>query len=174
MRGLPRLRLFILAGVAIIVALGIFVGIKMFESAAKAVSGAPDAGAAADSAVRTLYWVAFPIAAIVAAIVAAFAVTTWRLIKQTNADLLRAGSAVLDGTAVILSAAHSGLTFGKTTALINVRLRVTAPGQSPYEAETKVKLRRRLWGLLTTGATVLVRIDPSDPQRVAVDWQNPA
>ena len=55
---------------------------------------------------------------------------------------------------------------------VELSLLVTIPGQTPYAAKHKSFVPLILLGRLTSGAPLSVRVDPTDLNRIAVDWQN--
>lgn len=73
-------------------------------------------------------------------------------------------------TAEILSVQDTGVTINNLTMVVKLKLRVTVQGAPPYEAQTRVMLHGRTqWGALQPGMTVPVKVDPNDPQKVALD-----
>jgi hypothetical protein len=48
---------------------------------------------------------------------------------------------------------------------------VNLPGQAPYPAKHHEFVPLMLLGRLSSGAPLAVRVDPANPQRLAVDWQ---
>ncbi len=54
----------------------------------------------------------------------------------------------------------------------NCSLLVTIAGQTPYAAKHKSFVPLILLGRLTSGAPLSVRVDPTDLNRIAVDWQS--
>ncbi len=75
----------------------------------------------------------------------------------------------IDGTATIVS-----LTFGGRAntyhSLVLMELEVSAPGHDPYLVDTGEYVSPAGTGSLAPGNELVVKIDPSDPQKVAVDW----
>jgi hypothetical protein len=55
---------------------------------------------------------------------------------------------------------------------VELSLLVTIPGQTPYAAKHKSFVPLILLGRLTSGAPLSVRVDPTDLNRIAVDWQS--
>jgi len=113
-------------------------------------------------------------------IILAFIAALWlfrKLAGGVNRDLLKmvAGAggesipAGLPGTASVLSVRDTGITINHINAMMEVGLRVQPDGGAPYETKTRISLARHSWGAIKPGMSVAVRIDPKDPQRVAID-----
>lgn len=84
-----------------------------------------------------------------------------------TSSLLRDGE---PGTAQVLSTQDSGVTINNVNMVVNVGLRVSAPGRVPYDVMIKHVLQgRNAWGALQPGMVVPVRIDKQDPTKVAID-----
>jgi hypothetical protein len=75
----------------------------------------------------------------------------------------------VDGTAIIQS-----LTFGGRAntyhSLVLMELEVHVPGGEPYEVDTGEYVTAAGQGSLAPGNELVVKVDPDDPQKVAVDW----
>lgn len=56
-------------------------------------------------------------------------------------------------------------------ALVYIELEVHRDGAEPYEARTGEYVTAASSGTLEPGAVLQVKVDPTDPQRVAVDWE---
>ena len=50
---------------------------------------------------------------------------------------------------------------------------VAVTGRGPYEATMRVALGRAQWGSLQPGMTVPVRVDPTNPSKIALDQSRP-
>lgn len=75
-------------------------------------------------------------------------------------------------TARILSVQDTGVTINNLNMVVKVKLLVTVEGATAYEAETSAVLSGRTsWGALQPGMTVPVKVDPKDPNRVAIDLE---
>lgn len=113
-------------------------------------------------------------------ILIAFVLALWlfrKLAGGVNRDLLKmvasaGGEAVpagLPGTASVLSVRDTGITINHINAMMEVGLRIQPESGAPYDTKTRISLARHSWGAIKPGMTVAVRIDPKDPQRVAID-----
>jgi hypothetical protein len=76
----------------------------------------------------------------------------------------------LDGTAVVTFLAD-GQRGNEYHQLVYLELEVTLPGSAPYEVKTGEYLTAASSGSVSPGRELVVRVDPADPQRVAVDWE---
>lgn len=81
--------------------------------------------------------------------------------------VLRSG---VDATAVVTFLAD-GHRANEFQHLVYLELDVTAPGGDPYRVQTGEYLTAASAGSVSPGRQLHVRIDPHDPQRVAVDWE---
>lgn len=74
------------------------------------------------------------------------------------------------GTAVItfIADGHRGNEF---THLVYLELDVSVGGAPPYAVRTGEYLTAASTGTVTPGRELVVKVDPTDPQRVAVDWE---
>ena len=79
--------------------------------------------------------------------------------------LLREG---IQGTATVLGMEQTGVYINEQPQ-VKLRLRVEAPGITPYEVERNEIVPMLALGSLSQGQ-LNVAIDPNDHQRVAVDW----
>ncbi len=90
------------------------------------------------------------------------------LAAKDRARVLRTG---VDGTAVIvfLADANRGNEFEQLVYLeLDVR---TGGGSAPYRVRTGEYLTAASTGSAVPGRELVVKVDPADPQRVAVDWE---
>jgi hypothetical protein len=66
--------------------------------------------------------------------------------------------------------------FQDTGALVNfnpqviIELDVEADGQAPYSVQTSAAVPQTMLAQLTPGNKLAVRVDPSNPQNIAIDW----
>lgn len=81
--------------------------------------------------------------------------------------VLRSGT---DATAVVrfLADGHRANAFKQ---LVYLELEVSVPGREPYLVKTGEYLTAASAGSMTPGRTLRVKVDPADPERVAVDWE---
>lgn len=75
----------------------------------------------------------------------------------------------IDGTAIIVSLAAGGRA-NEFHSLVLMELEVHVPGRSPYEVDTAEYVTAAGAGSLAPGNELVVKVDPDDPQKVAVDW----
>lgn len=81
--------------------------------------------------------------------------------------LLRDGVA---GTAQVRSVEDTGMIINGVNLVVRLGLRVSVPDRPPYNVSIRHVLRgRTAWGSIQRGMTLVVRIDPTDPQKVAVE-----
>jgi hypothetical protein len=82
--------------------------------------------------------------------------------------VLRSG---VDATAVVTFLAD-GLRANEFQQLAYLELEVTPPGGGePYQVQTGEFLTAASAGSVSPGSDLWVKVDPADPQRVAVDWE---
>lgn len=87
--------------------------------------------------------------------------------RLDTTKLLRDGT---PGTARVLSTRDTGVIVNNVNLVVELGLLVTVAGRPPYEARVRHVLGGRTqWGAIQPGMTVAVRVDPSDPAKVAVD-----
>lgn len=81
--------------------------------------------------------------------------------------VLRSGT---DATAVVrfLADGHRANVFRQ---LVYLELEVTVPGREPYVVKTGEYVTAATAGSMAPGRRLRVKVDPADPQRVAVDWE---
>jgi hypothetical protein len=66
--------------------------------------------------------------------------------------------------------------FQDTGTLVNfnpqvvIELDVEADGQAPYSVQTSAAVPQTMLAQLTPGNKVAIRIDPSNPQNIVIDW----
>ena len=77
----------------------------------------------------------------------------------------------LSGQAQVVGLTQTGVHLNQNPQ-VSMELLVELPGREPYPARRREFVPLILLGRLTSGATVPVKVDPADPQRVALDWQN--
>jgi hypothetical protein len=103
---------------------------------------------------------------IVLSVVAPFAFIGWLLAGSSrNRRLLRTG---VPAVATILGVAESNV-FVHNRPVLRFALRVEAPGAAPYDTEASTVVPFSAMGLIRPGARVGVRVDPSQPTKVAID-----
>lgn len=77
----------------------------------------------------------------------------------------------IPGSAHITGATQTGMYLNEQPQ-VSLNLLVTIPNRPPYAATHKSFVPLILLGRLTSGAPLAVKVDPADPQRIVVDWQN--
>ena len=82
-----------------------------------------------------------------------------------NSNVLRTG---VSAPAVILSVQDTGVTMNDNPQA-RIRLRVMPMGSEPFEAETTQIVGRFQVGMLVPNAPVMVRYDPADKTKVAIE-----
>jgi Short C-terminal domain len=75
------------------------------------------------------------------------------------------------GTAVCTSIQDTGVSMNEDL-VVKFGLRIEVPGQAPYEIEHRQRVPRILMAQVSAGAVYAVKVDPSDPNRVAIDWNS--
>jgi hypothetical protein len=87
-----------------------------------------------------------------------------------NRDLLLNGA---PAKAVVLSMRDTGVTVNDLPMVV-FELEVHRPGSEPYRVAHRESIPRLLVGAVLPGSHLAVRVDPSDPARLAVDWSQAA
>jgi hypothetical protein len=103
--------------------------------------------------------------AIVGLVLIGVGVMVGRKAAATN-TLLATGVA---GTATITGLTQTGMYLNEQPQ-ISMDLMVNIPGRAPYPANHHEFVPLLLIGRLSSGAPLSVRVDPFNPQRLAVDW----
>jgi hypothetical protein len=103
---------------------------------------------------------------LVGAILVVFGLIAGRRAAATE-QLLATGIA---GQATITGLTQTGMYLNEQPQ-ISMDLMVNLPGQAPYPAKHHEFVPLMLLGRLSSGAPLAVRVDPANPQRLAVDWQ---
>jgi hypothetical protein len=101
-----------------------------------------------------------------------FAFVLWVLVKIVRSSGGPGGYAKLSasgkpGLGILLRVGPTGTRLGQfetRTVLIDVEV----PGEPPYEANVPVSFPVSLKGDVLPGATVEVRVDPKDPNKIAI------
>jgi hypothetical protein len=90
--------------------------------------------------------------------------------RQATKDKDRVLRSGVDGTAVVTFIADGHMKVG-FAHLVYLELDVTVAGAPPCQVRTGELLTPAATGTLTPGRQLVVKVDPEDPQRVAVDWE---
>jgi hypothetical protein len=86
-----------------------------------------------------------------------------------TSDILRDGT---PGTAEVLSTQDTGVTINNLNLVVRLKLRVTVPGRAPHEVSIRHVLSgRNMWAAIQPGMVLPIRVDPRNPNRVAVDFE---
>jgi hypothetical protein len=73
------------------------------------------------------------------------------------------------GRAHVLEMNQTG-TYINNQPRVKMRLRIEAPGVTPFETEDTVTVPLIALGSLQTGRPLTVALDPADPQKFVIDW----
>jgi hypothetical protein len=92
---------------------------------------------------------------------------TARAATKHHRGVLRTG---VDGTAVVLFLADAGA-GEEHRHLVYLELRVAVDGVPPYDVRSGEYLTAASTGSVAPGRELVVKVDPADPSRVAVDWE---
>jgi hypothetical protein len=76
----------------------------------------------------------------------------------------------IPATGTILQLRETGITINETDAVIGFTVMVEAAGRTPYTATFDQTVPRLAFGSLAPGAKVALRVDPDDPNEVAIDF----
>src|SRR5262245_15030075 len=77
----------------------------------------------------------------------------------------------IPGDATVLSIRETGISFRSgLETLVGFQLEVRVPGRPPYNVALEQGVPRILLGGVVPGSVVSVRVDPVDPQKVAIDF----
>jgi len=113
----------------------------------------------------------------------------WGMLKDTPNQLSQASAAIDDAMALQanLQAQQQLLTSGTPATgtikafqdtgtlvnfnpLVNLTLDVEVEGQAPYTVQTSTSVPQVMLAQLQAGNTLPVRVDPTNPQNVAIEW----
>lgn len=86
--------------------------------------------------------------------------------RMDTSDLLQRGQ---PAAARVLAVRDTGLTVNNVYAALELTLEVHPPHRPAYSTKTRTLLGRTEWGVLQPGMVVQVRIDPQNPQRIAIE-----
>jgi hypothetical protein len=75
----------------------------------------------------------------------------------------------LKGQGRVVNAATTGTTLNDNP-LMNLELEITLPGKSPYRVHHKTWVPLVMMGTLAMGVTLPVIVDPADPSKILVEW----
>jgi hypothetical protein len=124
-----------------------------------------------------LPWIIFAIVIVIFSITAPFLWGPWLIRKLTGTSGPIKGG--VSTSAVIASIADTGMTVsmpsvGPDAPEYKLGLLVTPPGGSgnPYAVKIKAIVPRIFVPMVVPGATIGVVVDPTDPTKVAPDWDN--
>lgn len=78
----------------------------------------------------------------------------------------------LDGTATVTALSDTGITVNENP-MANIQFLVQIPGRAPYPVNKRMTLPRLMVGRLAPGVTIPVKVDPTDPEELVIDWSMP-
>ncbi|HLM25458.1 MAG TPA: hypothetical protein VK304_00660 [Thermoleophilaceae bacterium] len=118
-----------------------------------------------------MFWIALPEIGIgqIWVVVAVFLIALFAFLgrrSQANERLKQEG---IPGTAQILEAEQTGM-YVNNQPQVKLRLRVEAHGIAPYEVHKRVTVPLIAIGALGSGRPLTVAVDPTDRDRIAIDW----
>lgn len=88
------------------------------------------------------------------------------LATKYKKDVLRTG---VEGTALITALEYGGRS-SSSQSLVYFEMSVTVPGKEPYDVATGEYVTMASAGSVAPGRELVVKVDPNDGSRVAVDW----
>src|SRR5688500_4807050 len=88
-----------------------------------------------------------------------------------EADRLRESG--VQGHARVVAMEQTGMSMNDNP-LIEMDLDVTLPGRQPYRVHHKDWVPLMMLGTLGGGAALPVRVDPQDPSKILIEWNQPA
>ena len=90
-----------------------------------------------------------------------------RLAKSSDKRRILSNGAEATGRILAIQDGQAASSF---SSLVGLTLEVQPPRGSPYEVKTGESVSRAAIGVVVPGNTLKIRIDPDDPNLVAVDW----
>lgn len=88
-----------------------------------------------------------------------------------NLEALRENGILGQGT--ILKLRETGITVNETNAVLAFTVMVQHAGQAPYPVKFEQLVPRLAMGVIAPGRVVAVRVDPQNPDEVAIDFEAP-
>ncbi len=92
--------------------------------------------------------------------------------RRSAAEAERISSTGQAGTAIVTGLTQTGMTLNDQPQM-DIELMVSIPGRAPYAAKRKEFVPLMLLGRLSAGSPLPVKVDPSDPGDVIIDWAGP-
>lgn len=89
--------------------------------------------------------------------------------RRAAADADRITATGLAGTATVTGLTQTGMSLNDQPQ-VDMELLVSVPGRAPYQAHRKEFVPLILLGRLSSGLPLPVKVDPTDPGRVIIDW----
>lgn len=92
--------------------------------------------------------------------------------RSVDPVLLRDG---LLGTGLVSTIHDTHIAFGPRTfnePVVEVAMQVTLPDRPPYPVTFQQRVPRLMVGTVVPGASLAVRVDPADVERVAIDFDH--
>jgi hypothetical protein len=90
-------------------------------------------------------------------------------VRRSAAEADRIASTGTAGTATVTGLTQTGMSLNDQPQ-VDMELLVSVPGRTAYPAHRTEFVPLILLGRLSSGLPLPVRIDPTDPQRVIIDW----
>jgi hypothetical protein len=97
----------------------------------------------------------------------------FRMVSGTMGDKQTLQSGV-PGSALVMSLAPTGTVINDMYYVCNIGLRVSLPAQAPYDVIIKQSVPITAMARVNPGASVGVKVDPTDNTKVVIDWNAPA
>jgi hypothetical protein len=89
--------------------------------------------------------------------------------RRSAAEADRIASTGIAGTATVTELTQTGMTLNDQPQ-VEIGLLVSIPGRTPYAATRKEFVPLILLGRLSSGQPLPVKVDPTDPQAIVIDW----
>jgi len=91
------------------------------------------------------------------------------MLSRSAAATARLLATGLAGQATITGLTQTGAYLNRNPQ-VAMDLMVEVPGRAPYPVQHREFVQLVMLGRLSNGAPLSVRVDPANPQRVAIDW----
>lgn len=89
--------------------------------------------------------------------------------RRSAAEADRIASTGIAGTATVTGLTQTGMSLNDQPQ-VEIGLLVSIPGRVPYAATRKEFVPLILLGRLSSGQPLPVKVDPTDPQAIVIDW----
>src|SRR6185312_15705019 len=77
------------------------------------------------------------------------------------------------GSALVVGVQPTGTVINEMNYVCRFQLRVQLPGAAPYDVQAKDTVPITAMGAILPGTVLAVRVDPTDPTKVFIDWNGP-